>query len=112
MIRPDSRRKTCSTALGRSPIPHDWRSVPASSASARRSRLSVCELVNGTNFDTAAGTPAAGRNFAGPFECFVEVRAIENVVSGELLFGFGEGTIGHHRLAVQHADRGGSGSEL
>ena len=67
------------------------------------------DLVDGADFDIADGAAAGGGDAGGPLESVVEVGAIEDVVAGELLLGFGEGAVGDERFAVVDAHGGGGG---
>src|SRR6185312_14788131 len=72
IMRPDSRRKIDSTVARSSSI---CGGRPAN-------------LANGADLNTARLALACSRNSCGPFQCFVEIFAIEDIVSGQLLFRF------------------------
>src|SRR5207244_2766042 len=86
MIRPDSCRKTAS-------------------AVARRSSMHCigpADLPDWPHFNVSGGAAAGGGYLRRPFESFVEVLAIEDVVSGELLFSLGERAISNQDLTILH----------
>src|SRR5258708_5754140 len=56
--------------------------------------------------------PARTWNFRGPLNGVVQVFAIQDVVSRELLFGFREGAVGRERFSVLDTDGGGGRSRL
>src|SRR5689334_15854042 len=59
-----------------------------------------------TNLDASFGSCASCGNFLCPFDSFVQIVAVEDVVAGELLFRFCKWTIEDDRLAVLWADCG------
>src|SRR6266404_9174350 len=96
MIRPDSSRKTAS-------------------AVARRSSMhciGLADLPDRPHFNVSRAAATGGRDLRRPLESFVEVLAIEDVISGELLFSLGEGAVSHEDLAVLHTHNCGGGGRL
>ena len=91
MMRPDSFRKTDSTVAW-------WSSIH---------RHTRGHLSDGTDLDASSRTGATGRNLGRPRKSFVQVFAVEDVVSSQLLFRLGERTVGDHHPAILHADGGG-----
>src|SRR5271156_1243759 len=86
IIRPDSVRKTDSTV-------ERWSSIH---------RHTLGKLADGTDLNASSPT-GTGSGYPGrPVESFVEILAVEDIVSGELLFGLGKWTVGDHRAAVVH----------
>src|SRR6202008_1475515 len=63
------------------------------------------EFVDWADFDASIGATAARGNLGGPFEGFVEIGAVENVVTGKLLFGFGKRPVSNKCFAVLHPNR-------
>src|SRR5208337_4096043 len=105
MMRPDSRRNTDSTVLFRSSIYIRRRAVLPSFALSRH-------RPDGPYFNTTGAAGASGGDLRGPFERFVQVLAIENVVSGKLLLGLRERPVGYERLAILHANGRGAAGRL
>src|SRR5262249_41358126 len=60
---------------------------------------------NWAYLDASRASPARARYFRRPFERFVEIGTIENVISRELFFGLGEWAVGHQDLASFYPDR-------
>src|SRR6266403_2409218 len=58
------------------------------------------------DFDGAFRTAAGGRNFGGPGDSLVQIGAVQHIVAGELLLGFGEGPVDRQHFTVFHADGG------
>src|SRR6185437_2559778 len=77
IIRPDSRRKMAST-------------VARSSSICGR----PAHLANGTDFNTARFALTRRRDSCGPFQRFIQIFALENVVSRQLLLRFRERAVG------------------
>ena len=61
------------------------------------------------DFDASFPAPAPGRNPHCPFDRFVQVFAFENVIAGQVFFGFRERSVGHQRLALRHPHRSRGG---
>src|SRR5438874_8361292 len=93
---PDSWRKTDSMAARRS-------AIYAAGKLRAGGEMSFC--ADGTHLHASLAASAGGRNLGCPFQRFVQVRTVENVVAGELFFGLSERAIGHHRLAVVEPHR-------
>src|SRR6516164_11506859 len=70
------------------------------------------EFVNRADFHAAGSAAAAGGNLGSPLDGFIEVGAVENVVTGQLFFGFGKRPVGHERSPVLKANCRRSGSVL
>ena len=65
-----------------------------------RSGNALGKFADGTDLN-ASGPTGAGSGYPGsPSESFVEILAVEDIVSGELLFGLGKRTVGDHRRAA------------
>src|SRR5438874_13501102 len=96
MMIPDSWRKTDSMAARRS-------AIYAAGKLRARGDMSFC--ADGTHFHAAVAASARSGDLRCPFQRFVQIRAVENVVASKLLFGFSKWPIGHHRLAVVQAHR-------
>src|SRR5882757_11030205 len=94
MMRPYSPRKTDSTVACWSGMQRDG----------------LGDLADGTDFNIAGCAAAGGGDLCGPGESFVEVFAVEDVVAGELFFGFDEGAVSDEEFAVVDADGGGGGA--
>src|SRR5439155_7389035 len=67
------------------------------------------EIINGTDFYRSFAAFAHGRNPLAPFDGFVQIIALENVVPCKLFLRFGEGPIERHRYTILHPDRRCSG---
>src|ERR1700733_7113720 len=70
------------------------------------------KLADGTDLNASNPTGASSGYPGSPSESFVEILAVEDIVSGELLFGLGKRTVGDHRRAVVHAQGGGRNAGL
>jgi hypothetical protein len=68
--------------------------------------------MNRADFHAAASAAAACGNLGSPFQSFIEIGAIENVVAGKLLLGFGKRPVGYERFPVLEANYRRSGSVL
>src|SRR6516225_7291855 len=135
IMRPDSLRKTSSTALRKSVIvplsvirfgdptrrnqtraQSEARRSAARSAAARRqdglTLRPLREFVNRADFHAAGSATAACGNLGSPFQGFIEIGAVENVVAGKLLLGFGKRPVGHERFSVLEANCRRRGSVL
>src|SRR5215469_14757785 len=99
MIRPDSCRKTDSATERISCMLRagDGRGLGCRARAQPRHR---------PNFDTPSASLASGRDLGRPLDRFIEILAIDDVISSELLFGFGERPVHDQGLAVLHANRG------
>src|SRR5438309_8039774 len=102
MMIPDSCRKTDSMVARRSAI---------YAAGKLRARGEMSFRADGTHFHAALAASAGGRNLRRPFQRFVQIGAVENVIAGELFLGLSERTVCHHCFSVLHPHRGGGRSE-
>src|SRR5262249_17778426 len=65
---------------------------------------------DGTNFHAATAALAGRGDFRSPGNSFVQILAVQNIVTSELLLGFGKRAVTEERLVVANPDsRGGSG---
>src|SRR5437660_5813062 len=102
-IRPDSCRNTASAAERMSTISSDG--VIRRGLGFARRRYARQR----SNLDAPRAALARRRNPRGPLDRLVQVPAIQNVITGELLLGFGERAVSDQCLAVFHAHGGRSG---
>src|SRR5450755_2806791 len=65
--------------------------------------------VDGADFD---GAPTDGGNAGSEADGFVQIFGLNEIVSAELFFGFGEGTVGDGAFFIAHAHGGGAGDGL
>ena len=72
--------------------PDSWRNTVSAAVFASK-LIRFRKIVHGTNLDASFGSSASSRDLLGPFDSFVQVLAVEDVVAGELLFGFREWAI-------------------
>src|ERR1700694_1063098 len=79
---------------------------------SRRSLRPRRQLDNRADLDAPVIAFTRRRNFRGPFDRIIEILAIENVVSSELLLGLGKGSVNGERLAFLFADGGGGVGSL
>src|SRR5256885_6007819 len=93
---PDSCRKTDSMIARRS-------AIYTADKLRGGGEMSLC--ADRTYFHAALAASAGGGNLRCPFQRFVQIRTVENVVAGELFFGLSERPIGHHRIAVVQPHR-------
>src|SRR5438477_6204780 len=98
MMIPDSCRKTDSMVARRS-------AIYAADKLCTRGGLSF--RADGTHFHAALAASAVGRNLRRPFQRFVKIGAVENVIAGKLFLGLSERTVCHHCFPVLHPHRGG-----
>src|ERR1700722_7227901 len=96
IMRPDSLRKTASTVARWSCI-HGW---------------TLGKFADRPNLNASGPARAGSRNFSGPGQSFVQILTLQNVVSGQLLFGFCKWPVGDQRLAILHANGGSRGAGL
>src|SRR5579862_6376559 len=100
-IRPDSCRKTDSTVERMSSIRS--RDVTGDRAGFRARG----QAAHRADFDATFSALARRRDFGPPFDGFVQVLAFHDVVTREMLLGFGERSVGHQSFSVLHPDRSG-----
>src|SRR6516164_8464685 len=112
MILPDSRRKTCSTAVRSSLNPAPGWSVFEAADLVPRSLRRPGDLTDRAHFDAARRSAAGTGYFCRPLERFVQIRAFQNVIARQLFLGLGKRAIRDEHFAVLHADGGGGSGGL
>src|SRR5207237_9814658 len=86
MMIPDSCRKTDSIVARRS-------AIYTADVFSTRGGVNLC--ADRTHFHAAFSASAGGRNLRRPFQRFVQIGAVENVIAGELFLGLSKRPIGH-----------------
>src|SRR6266508_5191660 len=100
MIRPYSRRKTCSTLSRAFGIGRAGRLRPVRPRRRRRSELGCGSIKFHDRPYLHRATTGKIRHLAGPGDRRIQIGRIDQIVAAELLLGLGEGAIDDDRAAI------------